>query len=375
MARRINKNSPEGLKKRLDVLLKAPENQICADCFMKQPRWASSKLGVFMCIDCSGIHRNLGTHISFVRSVNLDSWTVEQVEMMEAWGNERARAYYEAEVPPSYNRPREGAGVREVQKWIRDKYEFKRFIPQDGSIPQKGQAQAVQPKKPTPAPPPAQAAPPQAQKPPPAPVQKAPPAPAPDLLDFSAPAPPPQSVVQQQAQQQSQAPIDPFQQNWNQPPPQQQAPQVQQQSQAPIDPFQQNWNQPPPQQQFQQPMQGQQQQQFQQPMQGQQQQQFQQPMQGQQQQQFQQPMQGQQQDHSAMSNNIMSMFNAPQQNNRMQGLPPPNVMMSPQQQHMQQQHMQQQHMQQQHMQQQQMHMQQQRPQQQQFGQYGANFNM
>ena len=119
MARKAD--SPDGLKKRLDAMLKKPENQVCADCPTKQPRWASSKLGVFICIDCSGIHRNLGTHISFVRSVNLDSWTVQQVQMMEQWGNARAKAYFEAEVPSSYRMPFEGAGVREVQKWIRDK--------------------------------------------------------------------------------------------------------------------------------------------------------------------------------------------------------------------------------------------------------------
>uniref|UniRef100_A0A4W6F1Q6 Arf-GAP domain-containing protein n=1 Tax=Lates calcarifer TaxID=8187 RepID=A0A4W6F1Q6_LATCA len=39
------------------------------------PRWASWNLGVFMCIRCAGIHRNLGVHISRVKSVNLDQWT------------------------------------------------------------------------------------------------------------------------------------------------------------------------------------------------------------------------------------------------------------------------------------------------------------
>ena len=45
------------------------------------PRWASWNLGVFICIRCAGIHRNLGVHISRVKSVNLDSWTQEQIEV------------------------------------------------------------------------------------------------------------------------------------------------------------------------------------------------------------------------------------------------------------------------------------------------------
>jgi len=43
------------------------------------PRWASWNLGVFLCIRCAGIHRNLGVHVSKVKSVNLDAWTAEQL--------------------------------------------------------------------------------------------------------------------------------------------------------------------------------------------------------------------------------------------------------------------------------------------------------
>mmetsp|Transcript_10552 Transcript_10552/g.14564 ORF Transcript_10552/g.14564 Transcript_10552/m.14564 type:complete len:466 (+) Transcript_10552:42-1439(+) len=123
------------LKKRLDAILKLPENQICADCKKRGPRWASANLGIFICIECSGIHRNLGVHISFVRSVNLDSWTVKQVEFMEEWGNGRANEYYEANISPHVARPKEGDSVRVVEKFIRDKYEFKRYIGK--TIPEK----------------------------------------------------------------------------------------------------------------------------------------------------------------------------------------------------------------------------------------------
>ena len=54
------------------------------------PRWASWNLGIFVCIRCSGIHRGMGTHISRVKSVDLDAWTDEQVQSVLKWGNQRA---------------------------------------------------------------------------------------------------------------------------------------------------------------------------------------------------------------------------------------------------------------------------------------------
>lgn len=50
---------------------------------------------------------------------------------MEEMGNERAKAHFEAEVPASYTVPREHATVREREKWIRDKYEHRRFVSRD----------------------------------------------------------------------------------------------------------------------------------------------------------------------------------------------------------------------------------------------------
>lgn len=89
------------------------------------PRWASWNLGVFLCIRCAGIHRNLGVHISKVKSVNLDSWTPEQVVSLQQMGNSRARAVYEANLPDNFRRPQSDSSL---ESFIRAKYEHKKYI-------------------------------------------------------------------------------------------------------------------------------------------------------------------------------------------------------------------------------------------------------
>ncbi|XP_049926916.1 stromal membrane-associated protein 1 isoform X4 [Epinephelus moara] len=77
-----------------------------------------------MCIRCAGIHRNLGVHISRVKSVNLDQWTPEQIQSMVDMGNTRARQLYEAHLPESFRRPQTDQAV---EVFIRDKYERKKY--------------------------------------------------------------------------------------------------------------------------------------------------------------------------------------------------------------------------------------------------------
>uniref|UniRef100_A0A2K5YIW9 Small ArfGAP 1 n=1 Tax=Mandrillus leucophaeus TaxID=9568 RepID=A0A2K5YIW9_MANLE len=88
------------------------------------PRWASWNIGVFICIRCAGIHRNLGVHISRVKSVNLDQWTAEQIQCMQDMGNTKARLLYEANLPENFRRPQTDQAV---EFFIRDKYEKKKY--------------------------------------------------------------------------------------------------------------------------------------------------------------------------------------------------------------------------------------------------------
>ncbi|MCO5606054.1 hypothetical protein L7F22_060241 [Adiantum nelumboides] len=90
-------NSAEQQERPIDVLRQVPGNDVCADCNSPEPDWVSLNLGVLLCIECSGVHRNLGVHISKVRSLTLDVkvWEPSVINVFQSLGNQFCNSVWE----------------------------------------------------------------------------------------------------------------------------------------------------------------------------------------------------------------------------------------------------------------------------------------
>ncbi|XP_060580350.1 arf-GAP with GTPase, ANK repeat and PH domain-containing protein 1-like isoform X10 [Ruditapes philippinarum] len=103
-------------------------NNQCADCGAPAPEWASLNLGTLICIECSGIHRNLGTHLSRVRSLGLDEWPLDLIHVMTSIGNTVANSVWEFNLK-GRTKPAPNGARNDKEQWIRAKYDSKEFLP------------------------------------------------------------------------------------------------------------------------------------------------------------------------------------------------------------------------------------------------------
>lgn len=105
-----------------NAMLKFPFLSLPSD-----PQWASINLGVLMCIECSGVHRQLGSHISRVRSLDLDEWPSGHLAAMTALGNALANTVFDARLDPAA-KPQPSSPQADKERYIIAKYEKREFL-------------------------------------------------------------------------------------------------------------------------------------------------------------------------------------------------------------------------------------------------------
>ncbi|OMJ21946.1 Arf-GAP with coiled-coil, ANK repeat and PH domain-containing protein 3 [Smittium culicis] len=109
----------------LDHILKLSGNNLCADCGIPDPNWTVINYGIIVCINCCGIHRSFGVHVSKVRSLQLDKLEPEHLHILQRMSNSSANSILthdsESKVLPS-------STPDFVQAFISNKYITKKYV-------------------------------------------------------------------------------------------------------------------------------------------------------------------------------------------------------------------------------------------------------
>jgi GTPase-activating protein that regulates ARFs (ADP-ribosylation factors), involved in ARF-mediated vesicular transport len=134
------------LRKRVKKLLKRETNKLCIECSKPNPRWAALLcvpsvhggsetqfsrtflIGGFCCLECSGAHRRLGTHLSFVRSIDLDTLKEHEVEALESGGNQIVNSIFEGHLLDGSEKLDPSSCQKARETFIRNKYEKKKYL-------------------------------------------------------------------------------------------------------------------------------------------------------------------------------------------------------------------------------------------------------
>ncbi|KAH9002235.1 ArfGap-domain-containing protein [Lactarius hatsudake] len=121
MDQSLARRTLQELIKREDI-----KNKTCVDCGNPNPQWASLSFAVFICLQCAGVHRGFGVHISFVRSVSMDTWQEDQVRRMQIGGNGPFLEFIQSYIPAEQGGYKEGMSIHDrYHCWAATQYREK----------------------------------------------------------------------------------------------------------------------------------------------------------------------------------------------------------------------------------------------------------